>query len=59
MGVGFLYLRKGDLHKAIPLLERGFERCQAANIPIDLPTIASALGAAYTLSGGSPRPCRC
>src|SRR4029453_6725249 len=27
-GLGLLYLCKGDLHRAIPMLERGLERCQ-------------------------------
>jgi class 3 adenylate cyclase/tetratricopeptide (TPR) repeat protein len=50
-GVGLLYLRKGDLHQAIPMLERGFGLWQVWHIPLLFPLIASALGAAYTLSG--------
>jgi tetratricopeptide (TPR) repeat protein len=50
-GLGFLYLRKGDLHKAIPLLERGLELCRVANILFWLPLVASMLSSAYTLSG--------
>jgi tetratricopeptide (TPR) repeat protein len=50
-GVGFLYLRKGDLHRAIPVLERGLRLCQVANIPVSLPMMASTLGAAYALAG--------
>jgi class 3 adenylate cyclase/tetratricopeptide (TPR) repeat protein len=50
-GVGFLYLRQGDLPKALPLLERGFGLYQDCQIPLLLPLVASALGAAYVLSG--------
>jgi class 3 adenylate cyclase/tetratricopeptide (TPR) repeat protein len=51
VGVGLLYLRKGDLHRAIPVLERGLRLCQVANIPVSLRLIAPTLGAAYALSG--------
>jgi tetratricopeptide (TPR) repeat protein len=49
--LGSLYLRKGDLHRAIPVLERGLERCQIANIRTWFPTVAATLGYAYTLAG--------
>jgi class 3 adenylate cyclase/tetratricopeptide (TPR) repeat protein len=49
--LGSLYLRKGDLHQAIPVLERGLGLCQVANILTWLPTVAAALGYAYTLAG--------
>jgi tetratricopeptide (TPR) repeat protein len=47
---GCLWLRKGDLSKAIPILERGLHLCQEAHIRDLLPRSASALGAAYALS---------
>jgi tetratricopeptide (TPR) repeat protein len=50
-GIGFLYLRKGDLPQAISVLRRGLELCRAWNIPVWFPQIASALGSAYALSG--------
>jgi class 3 adenylate cyclase/tetratricopeptide (TPR) repeat protein len=50
-GIGFLYLRKGDLQQAVPLLERGFGLYQDCQIPLLFPLVASALGAAYALSG--------
>ena len=49
--LGSLYLRKGDLPQAIPVLERGLELCQVANILTWLPAVAAALGYAYTLAG--------
>jgi tetratricopeptide (TPR) repeat protein len=49
--VGELYLCKGDVHRAIPLLERGLELCQAVNLEPWLPPITSALGLARMLSG--------
>jgi tetratricopeptide (TPR) repeat protein len=48
--VGFLYLRKGALHEAIPLLESGLGLCRSGNIPRFVPDIASWLGNALTLS---------
>jgi class 3 adenylate cyclase/tetratricopeptide (TPR) repeat protein len=50
-GLGDLYLRKGDLRKAIALLERGVELCQVWQIQFYFPHVASPLGAAYALSG--------
>lgn len=50
-GIGVLYLRKGELQKAIPVLERGLQLCQIGNLPIRFASIASALGYAYALSG--------
>jgi tetratricopeptide (TPR) repeat protein len=49
--LGTLSLRKGDLSKAIPVLERGLDVCQTANILTWLPPGASALGYAYSLAG--------
>jgi tetratricopeptide (TPR) repeat protein len=48
-GVGYLHLRKGELPKAIAMLERALPLCQL--VPIWFPWSASALGAAYALSG--------
>jgi tetratricopeptide (TPR) repeat protein len=48
--LGSLYLRKGDVYQAIPVLERGLERCQVANIRPWFPAVAAALGYAYTLA---------
>jgi class 3 adenylate cyclase/tetratricopeptide (TPR) repeat protein len=49
--LGSLYLSKGDLSKAIPVLERGLGLCRVANIPTWFPTVAATLGYAYTLAG--------
>jgi class 3 adenylate cyclase/tetratricopeptide (TPR) repeat protein len=51
MCVGFLYLRRGDLHEAIPLFEHGLELCQSGNMPRYVPDMAAFLGAAFALSG--------
>ena len=48
--LGSLYIRKGDLSKAIPVLERGLEVCQIANIQTWFPTVAATLGYAFTLA---------
>jgi class 3 adenylate cyclase/tetratricopeptide (TPR) repeat protein len=50
-GVGQLALRQGDLPRALPLLERAIGICQDVDLPVWFPLIATALGAAYTLSG--------
>jgi tetratricopeptide (TPR) repeat protein len=50
-GVGLLALRQGDLSTALGRLERAMGLCQEANFPVYFPTMAAALGAAYTLDG--------
>ena len=50
-GIGLLSLRQGDLHRALPLLERAMVLCQAADLPVYFPVMAAALGAAYNLAG--------
>jgi DNA-binding NtrC family response regulator/tetratricopeptide (TPR) repeat protein len=50
-GMGFLHLRKGDLPRAISLLERGLELCRSWYVPVWFPLVAAPLGAAYALSG--------
>jgi class 3 adenylate cyclase/tetratricopeptide (TPR) repeat protein len=52
--IGRLSLRQGDFPKAISTLERGLEVCQAANIRLFVPWLASDLGAAYALAGRLP-----
>jgi class 3 adenylate cyclase/tetratricopeptide (TPR) repeat protein len=48
-GLGYLYLVKGDLHRAIPVLERGLAlaRDRAGYVP----WISASLGYAYALAG--------
>ena len=48
--MGLLYLRKGDFHRAISILERGLGLCRAKNISQWFSPLASALGYAYALS---------
>jgi class 3 adenylate cyclase/tetratricopeptide (TPR) repeat protein len=49
--VGLVYLCRGDVDSAIPLLERTFHRVQSAHIYLDARLLASALGYAYALAG--------
>jgi tetratricopeptide (TPR) repeat protein len=49
--VSFLYLCRGDVHRAIPMLERAMGLCQDWHVPLFFPWIAAALGLAYTLAG--------
>jgi class 3 adenylate cyclase/tetratricopeptide (TPR) repeat protein len=51
LSVGHVYLRKGELHQAIPRLERGRDVCRVWDVPLLFYPIASALGYAYFLSG--------
>jgi DNA-binding NtrC family response regulator/predicted ATPase len=48
---GLLFLRQGDLPRALPRLERAMSLCQNADSPGYFPRVAAALGAAYTLGG--------
>ena len=50
-GIGLLYLRIGDFHRGIPILERGLEVCQVWHIVSLVPMVASTLGEAYALAG--------
>jgi len=52
-GVGTLHLLKGDVEPAIRTLERGLTLYRTWIVPVALPLIACALGAAYSLSGRS------
>jgi tetratricopeptide (TPR) repeat protein len=53
-GIGKLYLDQGDVHRGIPVLERGLELCQTWDIPTLFPQVTRALGTAYALSGRVP-----
>ena len=46
-GVGTLHLLQGDVEPAIAMLERGLTLCRTLTVPVALPLIACALGAAY------------
>jgi tetratricopeptide (TPR) repeat protein len=48
-GVGVPYLRQGDLHQALPVLERAVGLCEEADLPLYFSLLAPALGAAYVL----------
>src|SRR5262249_53442570 len=50
-GVGRLFLRQGDVHKAVPVLERALSLCETGKTsPFFILTLAS-LGYAYALAG--------
>jgi tetratricopeptide (TPR) repeat protein len=49
-GIGLLFLHHGDLHRALPLLERAMGICHETDLPVYFPRMAAALGAAYTLA---------
>jgi class 3 adenylate cyclase/tetratricopeptide (TPR) repeat protein len=50
-GVGLLALRQGDLSRALARLQRAMGICQDTDLSIWFPSMAAALGAAYTLGG--------
>ena len=47
LGLGLLALRQGNLHRALPLLERAVGICQDADLPALFPQMAATLGVAY------------
>jgi class 3 adenylate cyclase/tetratricopeptide (TPR) repeat protein len=49
--IGLLFLRQGDLPRALPRLEQAVDSCQEADFPGYFPRMAVALGVAYTLAG--------
>jgi class 3 adenylate cyclase/tetratricopeptide (TPR) repeat protein len=53
-GIGLLFLHHGDLHRALPLLERAMDLCHETALPVYFPRMVTALGAAYTLAGRIP-----
>jgi tetratricopeptide (TPR) repeat protein len=51
LGVGFLSLRKRDLSRAIPMLERCLDLCRVFNIRLLFSETAPTLGWAYVFAG--------
>jgi tetratricopeptide (TPR) repeat protein len=49
--ISLLYLRWGDIHRAIPMLERALGLRQDWHVPLFFPWVAAALGLAYTRAG--------
>ncbi|MGH8071248.1 MAG: ATP-binding protein, partial [Candidatus Entotheonellia bacterium] len=49
--IGHLFLRQGNLERAIPVLEHALAHCRTADIPLFMSGITAALGLAYALSG--------
>jgi tetratricopeptide (TPR) repeat protein len=50
-GIGYVYLRKGESHQALPWLERGLEVCRVWDIPLFYSIVSWTLGYAYVLAG--------
>jgi class 3 adenylate cyclase/tetratricopeptide (TPR) repeat protein len=50
-GLGLLHIRQGDLARARPILEDGFNLCQAKSLHLVEPIIGSLLGLAHCGSG--------
>src|SRR5262245_33056031 len=50
-GLGTVFLRQGDLHRALPLLERAMGLYQHPGFRVMFLSIAPALGEAYMLAG--------
>jgi tetratricopeptide (TPR) repeat protein len=50
-GIGQSYLRQGNLHQALPLLERAAGLCEDADLPYFFSLLAPNLGATYVLYG--------
>jgi class 3 adenylate cyclase/tetratricopeptide (TPR) repeat protein len=50
-GLGYLHLRRGAAHEALPYLQRSFELCKEWNLVIGHPTAEALLGYALMLSG--------
>ena len=44
-------LRRGDVHRSIPVLERELAACEAGSLPGWFPQVAPVLGASYVLAG--------
>ena len=50
-GMGRLFLRQGDVHKAIPVLEQGLSLCETCKLSTGFILTAASLGYAYALAG--------
>jgi len=48
---GFVYLRKGEIERAVLQLEPGLALCRAMNIRLELPFVAAFLGISYAYQG--------
>jgi tetratricopeptide (TPR) repeat protein len=49
--LGLLHIRTGEIHGALPVLERGLSHCRATEVPVMLAYHLAMLGYAYALSG--------
>ena len=51
LGIGGVYLRKGDFEKAIPALERAYSVCREWSLELNKPGAAAILGVSYANVG--------
>ena len=51
LDLGRAHLRRGDLARAIRVLERGLDLCRTWQIAVATPIVTATLGAAYALAG--------
>ena len=51
LGIGGVYLRKGDLERAIPALERAYSICREWSLELNRPGAGALLGLAYAHVG--------
>ena len=57
--VGCLHVRQGNLHQAIPMLERGVALSQEADMPLFYHPTATVLALAYAMAGRATDALRC
>ncbi|MGH8679184.1 MAG: ATP-binding protein, partial [Burkholderiales bacterium] len=48
---GFLYLRKGEIERAVEQLEPGLALCKSMNVRLEIPFVGAFLGFSYSLQG--------
>jgi tetratricopeptide (TPR) repeat protein len=51
LGLGLVFLRRGEFSSAARILERGLDLCRTSQVVVAIPTFAATLAAAYALGG--------
>ena len=57
--VGHPHLRQGNLHQALPVLERAVGLCEEADLPFQFSLLANAQAQHTCYAGVSTMPCGC